>query len=219
MPWLFWINWALLHSWTMDVNMYFCAHVSRVCVCVWCVAFLRLWWFWTPAHLQSSQGLNALHHASQLANAELSTKCVMQLTSLDFEAMAWQLDLAMAVDAQLCQAATMGDCNGDTAIHSAAERGRLEAALTTHLTQFAALFEASRYNLCELNQRIRSHVRFFASSSIGFLRWTFWIIAERHLSTMQRVQLSAKSACKRFDSSTQSELPKTFCLLGTVTWA
>eukprot|EP00434_Breviolum_minutum_P006543 symbB.v1.2.005776.t1/scaffold289.1/size287290/21 len=44
------------------------------------------------------QGLNALHHASQLANAELSTKC----------------------------AATMGDCNGDTAIHSAAERGRLE---------------------------------------------------------------------------------------------
>lgn len=54
------------------------------------------------------QGLNALHHASQLANAELSTKCVMQLTNLDFEA------------------ATMGDCNGDTAIHSAAERGRLE---------------------------------------------------------------------------------------------
>ena len=32
------------------------------------------------------QGLNALHHASQLANAELCTKCVMQLTNLDFEA-------------------------------------------------------------------------------------------------------------------------------------
>ncbi|CAJ1353959.1 unnamed protein product [Effrenium voratum] len=54
------------------------------------------------------QGLNALHHATQLANAELSTKCVQQLANLDFEA------------------ASIGDCNGDTAIHSAAERGRLE---------------------------------------------------------------------------------------------
>ena len=34
----------------------------------------------------ATQGLNALHHASQLANAELSTKCVLQLTNLDFEA-------------------------------------------------------------------------------------------------------------------------------------
>ena len=31
------------------------------------------------------QGLNALHHAAQLANAELSTKCVQQLSNLDFQ--------------------------------------------------------------------------------------------------------------------------------------
>lgn len=54
------------------------------------------------------QGLNAVHHAAQLPSAELSTKCVQQLANLDFEA------------------ASFGDCNGDTAIHSAAERGRLE---------------------------------------------------------------------------------------------
>jgi hypothetical protein len=43
------------------------------------------WHLFCDASAAANQGLNALHHASQLANAELSTKCVMQLTNLDFE--------------------------------------------------------------------------------------------------------------------------------------
>mmetsp|Transcript_55117 Transcript_55117/g.98364 ORF Transcript_55117/g.98364 Transcript_55117/m.98364 type:complete len:1247 (-) Transcript_55117:167-3907(-) len=54
------------------------------------------------------QGCNSIHHAAQLDVATASAKSVEMLMTLDVEA------------------ATIGDCNGDTAIHSAAERGRLE---------------------------------------------------------------------------------------------
>ncbi|CAE8607635.1 unnamed protein product [Polarella glacialis] len=54
------------------------------------------------------QGLNAMHHAAQLGLADSSAKAVKQIANLDFDS------------------CTIGDCNGDTAIHSAAERGRLE---------------------------------------------------------------------------------------------
>jgi len=54
------------------------------------------------------QGCNSMHHAAQLEIPTVSARCVDQLMNLDMEA------------------ATIGDCNGDTAIHSAAERGRLE---------------------------------------------------------------------------------------------
>ncbi|CAK0828531.1 unnamed protein product [Prorocentrum cordatum] len=55
------------------------------------------------------QGRNCLHHAAQLHDAAYSNKVVDQLLNMDHAA------------------ATLGDCNGDTAIHFSAELGRLEA--------------------------------------------------------------------------------------------
>ena len=42
------------------------------------------------------------------------------------------------------QAASFGDCNGDTAIHSAAERGRLEAAQDLGIWSCTATLHAAR---------------------------------------------------------------------------
>ena len=42
------------------------------------------------------QGLNAVHHAAQLPNAELSTKCVQQLANLDFEAFGPAIPIILA---------------------------------------------------------------------------------------------------------------------------
>mmetsp|Transcript_45156 Transcript_45156/g.133669 ORF Transcript_45156/g.133669 Transcript_45156/m.133669 type:complete len:1204 (-) Transcript_45156:96-3707(-) len=58
------------------------------------------------------QGRNAMHHAAVLEDITLANKTARALVRLDQEA------------------STIGDCNGDTAIHMAAEAGRLDTLRT-----------------------------------------------------------------------------------------
>ena len=72
----------------------------------------------------------------------------------------------------------MGDCNGDTAIHSAAERGRLEVRVSfvDHSLRIVAVSGALKSDgICFhlVHCLLGSWCRCFASSLIGFLHWIF----------------------------------------------
>mmetsp|Transcript_153584 Transcript_153584/g.492261 ORF Transcript_153584/g.492261 Transcript_153584/m.492261 type:complete len:1098 (-) Transcript_153584:103-3396(-) len=74
------------------------------------------------------QGRNAMHHAVQLPNVRAANKAVEVLSKMDN------------------QCAIFGDCNGDTALHMAAESGRLEALrlLIAQMAQPRADYENNR---------------------------------------------------------------------------